>query len=171
MLFCSPWNNCDVGWARSCDESRARTGTQVLKLELRDHCWHSNTGNCVVMTDEIKFKLYVFRYSGNIVSGEFVTLAICLVEDSDHPDRFVGFEAMKNWSRLKGFFPKADVEFLKSWCRNLADEIRKAKRSVELFQTLENSSGSIDVSVELRAVLSHKQPEAEMKFLTNSYLR
>jgi hypothetical protein len=134
-------------------------------------CWHSNTENCAVMTDETKFKLYLFRYTGNIVSGEFVNLAVCLVEDSDYPGRFVGFEVLKDWSRLKGFFPDADVNFLKSWCHNLADDIRQAKRSADLFQTLENSSGSIDVSVESRAVLSHKQPEAEMKFLTDSYLR
>jgi len=123
------------------------------------------------MTKPSKFNFYVFRYLDNVVSGEFVNLAICLVEDSDRADRFVAFEVMQNWARLQAFFPNADVENLKSWCRNLSNDIHQAKRSADLFRMLENSSGNIDVSVHSQAVLSHKQPEAEMKFLADTYLR
>jgi hypothetical protein len=134
-------------------------GTKVLLLE------------CLAMSEATKFKLYVFRYSDNVISGESANLAICLVEDSDHPDRFVGFEIIKDWSRVKGFFPNADVEFLKSWCHDLANQLNQAKGSADLFSTLENCSGNIAVSVDSQALLSHKRPNVEMKFLTHSYLR
>lgn len=123
------------------------------------------------MTDPTKFKFYVFRYLDNVVSGEFVNLAICLVEDSEHPDRFVGFKTVQDWARLKAFFPQADVENLKSWCHSLSSDIHQAKRSADLCRALEDSSGNIEVSVTSQAVLSHSEPEAEMRFLADAYLR
>ena len=123
------------------------------------------------MTEPSKFTFYVFRYIDNIVSGEFVNLAICLVEDSDRPDRFIGFEVMQDWDRLKSFFPRADVGNLKSWCHNLSNDLRQTKQSSDLIRTLENSSVNIEVFVESQAVLSHKQPETELRLLADTYLQ
>ena len=133
--------------------------------------------NIVVMrNDEVesvepgRLKLYLFRYVDNVANGEFVNLAIALVEESAAIDRFVGFSVMEDWVRLKAFFPNADVENLKSWCAFLSDEIQRTKVSAELSVTLENASTNIEVTVQSQGVLSLKSPEDEMKSLAGLYL-
>lgn len=122
------------------------------------------------MVEETKFKLYVFRYIDNVIGGEFVNLAICLVEESDRSARFLGFEAIKDWSRLKSFFPHADVDSLKSWCDGLANDLQRSNGSRELFGELENLSGNIAVTVWSRPLLSDQPPEVEMESQANLYL-
>src|SRR5258706_13404085 len=116
--------------------------------------WH-RTEDQGEMTEPSKFTLYVFRYVDNVVNGEFVNLALALVEVSDSLDRFVGFEVMQNWARLKAFFPNADVGNIKSWCNNLSNDIQRPNDSAELFVTLENASTNIELTVESHAVLSN----------------
>jgi hypothetical protein len=153
-----------------CDEKGANLAWELSPFRNAYVLDPGRTEDQVDMTEPSKFTLYLFRYVDNVVSGEFVNLAIALVENSDSLDRFVGFKVMKDWARLKQFFPRADVDNLRSWCNNLSNEIKRAECSADLLATLENASTNIDLKVESHAVLSHKATEAELTSLATSYL-
>jgi hypothetical protein len=115
-------------------------------------------------------KLYIFRYVQNVVSGEFANIAVCLVEDSPDPKRFICFETTNDWVALHRFFPDADIEFLRNWCRGVAAEIRATKTPEQLLSVLENLSTNIDVVVSRYQLTKDQGFEHEIRALISSYL-
>ena len=116
-----------------------------------------------------KFKLYIFRYVDNVLRGESVNLAICLVEDSEHPPRFMGFETIQDWARVQSVFPMADIESLKSWCGGTARDLQQSNSLLELLSELENLSTNI--TVHSQPLTSDKSPDVEMRVQAALHLR
>ena len=122
------------------------------------------------MTEPTKLKLYVFSYIGNVVRGEFANVAICLVEISDSPDRFIAFDITRNWSRIQAFFPQADTAAVRNWCVALKDDVLQPGRTQDSLNFLESLSGTVSVSVQEKAMLTSKPPAEEMQSLVALYL-
>jgi len=117
-----------------------------------------------------KFWLYIIRYVGNVVRGEFVNMAVCLAEDGDGHDRFVGFECLKNWDRLQGFFPSADSVFLRGWCLEVGKELRSLERRDSALRQLSSEDTNISVFAETKAVETNSDPLQELHAVAQMYL-
>jgi hypothetical protein len=67
-------------------------------------------------------------------------------------------------------FRQADVRFLKKWRRSLKDDIHQADGRNAIVDLLENLSANIETSGISEALLSERNPSAEMAALAKDYL-
>ena len=118
-----------------------------------------------------RYKLYIVRYVDSPTHQEFVNIAVCLAEDSNAPQRFVGFESLSNWDRLQSFFPHADVAFLREWCEEVRGELNNHEKRDSVLQNLETMDSAISVFTETKAVETRADPHQALNTVANGYLR
>jgi Protein of unknown function (DUF3037) len=121
-------------------------------------------------TEPRRFRLYVLRYVNDVPRQEFVNIGVCLAEWDDGDGRFLGFRFLEDWNRLHAFFPDADVDFIRDWCRGLAGELASPETRDVALRQLEGIDSTISVFVDQRAIESRTDPEEELHTVANIYL-
>ena len=117
------------------------------------------------------FQIFVVRYVGDITSGKFMNIAICMSEISNGDGRFLACEYTDEWEKLKVLFPDADVEFLKDWCDAVRKEFCCPDTNRMVQDGLEDCSSNIDVSVSRRTLKATDDPNEEMRKLFQVHSR
>src|SRR5271165_7640177 len=56
---------------------------------------------------------FLLRYVPDVVKGEFVNLGVVLLEEGD--SGFTGVRFIRDWRRVRGLDPEADIELLESY--------------------------------------------------------
>ena len=56
---------------------------------------------------------FLLRYVPDVVKGEFVNLGVVLLEEGD--SGFTDVRFLRDWRRLRGLDPEADIELLESY--------------------------------------------------------
>jgi hypothetical protein len=117
------------------------------------------------------FQIFVVRYVGNIASGKFMNIAICMSEISDGDRRFLACECTDEWEKLEAQFPDADIDFLKEWCEAVRKEFCCPDTNRMVQERLEDCSSTIDVSVSRRTLMATDDPYEEMRKLLQVHSR
>jgi hypothetical protein len=111
------------------------------------------------------FQIFEVRYIGDIGSGKFMKIAVCMSEVSDGGSPFLGCEYTNEWARLEALFPDADIDFLKNWCEAVRKEFCCPDTSRLVQEGLEDCSSNIDVLVSRKTLNAADDPGEEMRKL------
>ena len=121
---------------------------------------------------------FLLRYVPDVVKGEFVNIGVVLLEEGE--DGFTDVRFIRDWRRVRGLDPEADVELLDSFESELrrllqsrAPEIINyrgpmSRRDWLVAQMRESFSGALEVTP-MSAVLT-ESPQAEIGKLAQMYL-
>ena len=121
---------------------------------------------------------FLLRYVPDVVKGEFVNIGVALLEEGE--DGFTDVRFIRDWRRVRGLDPEADVELLDSFESELrrllqsrAPEIINyrgpmSRRDWLVAQMRESFSGALEVTP-MSAVLT-ESPQAEIGKLAQIYL-
>jgi len=130
------------------------------------------------MADFRQCHFFLLRYVPDVVKGEFVNLGVVLLEEGDNG--FTDVRFLRDWRRVRGLDPEADIELLESYEAELrrllqarAPEIINyhgpvSRREWLLAQIRDSFSGALEVTA-MTAVLT-ASPQAELGKLAQMYL-
>ncbi|HTV64062.1 MAG TPA: DUF3037 domain-containing protein [Bryocella sp.] len=130
------------------------------------------------MADLKHCEFFLLRYVPDVVKGEFVNLGVVLMQEGD--SGFTGARFLRDWRRVRGLDPEADIELLESY----ESEIRRllqsraaevinyrgpmSRREWLLGQMQQAFSGALEITP-MTAVLTDS-PQAELGKLAQTYL-
>lgn len=130
------------------------------------------------MTAFRQCEFFLLRYVPDVVKGEFVNIGVVLLEEGS--DGFTDVRFIRDWRRVRGADPDADIELLESY----EGEIRRllqsrlpeiinyrgpmSRRQWLLAQMEQSCSGALELTP-MQAVLT-ASPSAELGILARAYL-
>jgi hypothetical protein len=117
------------------------------------------------------FQIFMVRYVGNIASGKFMNIAVCMSEISDGDSRLLACECTDEWEQLEALFPGADIDFLKDWCEAVRKEFCSPDTNRMVQERLKDCSSNIDVEVSRMTLLATDDPDRELRKLFQIHLR
>ncbi len=105
------------------------------------------------------------RYTPNIVTGEFVNIAVILFDPSGG---FCGVRFVSDWQHVQIFDPDADIEMLEALRRDIEGQFRSGKGE-EILKTMEDSFSN---AIQLSPGTTHQvnDPGKEIEKLASRYL-
>lgn len=130
------------------------------------------------MADLKQCEFFLLRYVPDVVKGEFVNLGVVLLEEGE--DGFTDARFIRDWRRVRGIDPEADVELLESYEAELRRLLQSRlpevinyrgpmSRHEWILAQMEHSfSGTIEITP-MKAVLT-ESPQAEIGKLAQTYL-
>ena len=130
------------------------------------------------MPDLRQCEFLLLRYVPDVVKGEFVNLGVVLLEEGDNG--FTDVRFLRDWRRVRGLDPEADIELLESYESELrrllqsrAPEIINyrgpmSRRDWLLAQIRDSFSSALEITP-MSAVLT-ESPQAELGKLAQMYL-
>lgn len=130
------------------------------------------------MADFKHCEFFLLRYVPDAVKGEFVNLGVVLLEEGD--DGFTDVRFLRDWRRVRGLDPDADVELLESYEAELRRLLQSrgheainyrgpmSRREWLLAQMQQSFSGALEITP-MTAVLT-ESPQAEIGKLAQAYL-
>ena len=123
-------------------------------------------------------EFFLLRYVPDVVKGEFVNLGVVLLEEGD--DGFTDVRFIRDWRRVRGLDPEADIELLESYEAELRSLLQSHEREIInyrepmsrrewlLAQMQQSFSGALEITP-MTAVLT-ESPQAEIGMLAQTYL-
>jgi hypothetical protein len=123
-------------------------------------------------------EFFLLRYVPDVVKGEFVNLGVVLLEEGN--GGFTDVRFIRDWRRVRGLDPEADVELLESYEAEIRRLLQShlpelinyrgpmSRREWLLTQMQESFSGALDLTP-MTAVLT-ESPQAELGKLAQMYL-
>ena len=130
------------------------------------------------MADFKQCEFFLLRYVPDVVKGEFVNLGVVLLEEG--PDGFTDVRFLRDWRRVRGLDPEADIVLLESYEAELRRLLQSrlpevinyrspmSRRDWLLAQMQQSFSGAIELTP-MTAVLT-ESPQAELGKLAQMYL-
>jgi hypothetical protein len=130
------------------------------------------------MTAYKQCDFFLIRYVPDVVKGEFVNLGVVLLEEGD--SGFTDLRFLRDWRRVRGLDPEADIELLESYEAELRRLLQSrapdiinyrgpmSRRDWLLAQIRDSFSGALDITP-MSAVLT-ESPQAELGKLAQMYL-
>lgn len=110
-------------------------------------------------------RFFLLRYVPNPISDEFVNIGLVLLPPETHPElRF-----SKDWSRVKGLDPQADLELLDAFRDEIQHELAHAADQYPLLKKIEESFSNTLQASESKACLT-ASPAQEADQLARIYL-
>jgi hypothetical protein len=115
------------------------------------------------MSRQLQF--FTLRYAPNIVTGEFINIAVILFDPSGG---FCGVRFVNDWQRVRTFDSDADVEMLEGLSRDIEGQFRSGKGE-EILKTMEDSFSN---ALQLSPATVHlvNDPAMEIEKLAFQYL-
>jgi hypothetical protein len=90
-----------------------------------------------------KLQFFTIRYVPKIVTGEFVNIGVIL---SDPSGGFCGVRFLRDWEKVQGLDPDADIKMLEALCGDIEGHFRRGK-GAEILKTMGDSfSNTIQLS-------------------------
>ena len=130
------------------------------------------------MSDFKQCQFFLLRYVPDVVKGEFVNLGVVLLEEGDNG--FTDVRFLRDWRRVRGLDPEADIELLESYESELRRLLQSrapqiinyrgpmSRRDWLLAQIRDSFSGALEITP-MSAVLT-ESPQAELGKLAQMYL-
>lgn len=130
------------------------------------------------MSDFRQCHFFLLRYVPDVVKGEFVNLGVVLLEEGENG--FTDLRFLRDWRRLRGLDPEADIELLESYEAELRRLLQSrvpeiinyrgpmSRRDWLLAQIRDSFSGALEITP-MTAVLA-ESPQAELGKLAQMYL-
>ncbi len=130
------------------------------------------------MADFKQCEFFLLRYVPDVVKGEFVNIGVVLLETGD--GGFTDVRFMRDWRRVRGADPDADIELLESYEEDLRRLLQSrvpeiinyrgpmSRREWLLTQMEQSFSGALELTP-MQAVLT-ESPAAELGVLAHAYL-
>ncbi len=130
------------------------------------------------MADFKQCEFFLLRYVPDVVKGEFVNLGVVLLEEGEHG--FTDVRFLRDWRRVRGLDPEADIDLLESYGSELRRVLQSrvpevinyrgpmSRREWLLEQMQQSFSGALEITP-MMAVLT-ESPQAEIGKLAQTYL-
>jgi len=130
------------------------------------------------MADFKQCEFFLLRYVPDVVKGEFVNLGVVLLEEGENG--FTDVRFLRDWRRIRGLDPEADIELLESYEGELRRLLQSrlpevinyrgpmSRREWLLAQMQGSFSGALEITP-MTAVLT-ESPQAEIGKLAQTYL-
>jgi hypothetical protein len=130
------------------------------------------------MADFRKCEFFLLRYVPDVVKGEFVNLGVVLLEEGE--SGFTDVRFLRDWRRVRGIDPEADVELLESYEAEMRRLLQSGALEIINYrgpmsrrewlrqQMRESFSGALEITP-MTAVLT-ESPQAEIGKLAQMYL-
>jgi hypothetical protein len=130
------------------------------------------------MTDYKQCEFFLLRYVPDVVKGEFVNIGVVLLETAE--GGFTDVRFLRDWRRVRGADPDADIELLESYEEDLRRLFQSrvpeiinyrgpmSRREWLLAQMEQSFSGALELTT-MQAVLTGS-PSAELGVLAQAYL-
>jgi hypothetical protein len=115
------------------------------------------------MSRQLQF--FTLRYTPNIVTGEFINIAVVLYDPSGG---FCGIRFVSDWQRVRRFDADADIKMLEALSVDIEGQFRRGKGE-EILKTMEDSfSNAVQLSPRTFHLVS--DPAQEIEKLAFRYL-
>jgi hypothetical protein len=119
------------------------------------------------MQHQFQLECFVLRYSPDVVGERFINIGLVMVALGGADFGKVRF--LKNWTPVLRFDPDADVDFLKTFAKDIREQILNPERREQILQQMKESfSNSIQLST-LQVCVS-ENPISEFEKLSAEYL-
>jgi hypothetical protein len=119
------------------------------------------------MAEKHKLEFFVLRYVPDAVKGEFVNFGVLAVSDGGE---LLEVRFAKNWDRLLGLDPDADIEVLEALQREMRSEIGEKWDRAALVRRMEDSFANVVQLSSSMPVLSAELRDAEVETLARALL-
>jgi hypothetical protein len=99
------------------------------------------------MADRRQLEFFLLRYVPDAVKGEFVNFGVMALANGPNGAELIDVRFTKDWSRVLGLDPQADLEVLFALEKEIRREVGRTKEQVTLLKKMEDSfSNLIQVS-------------------------
>jgi hypothetical protein len=112
-----------------------------------------------------QLQFFTLRYTPNIVTGEFINIAVILVDPSGG---FWGVRFVSDWHQVLAFDPDADIEMLEALGNDIEGQFRSGKGK-EILKTMEDSFSNA-VQLSPGTVCLVNEPGKEIEKLASHHL-
>jgi hypothetical protein len=121
----------------------------------------------LMMRQQFQLEYFVLRYAPDVVRENFINIGVVMVALGGADFGDVHF--LKNWTPVLRFDPDADIEFLKAFAKEVAEQIRNREKREQMLQQMKESfSNSIQLSTP--RVCVSEDPLSELEQLSAQYL-
>lgn len=118
------------------------------------------------------FEFFLLRYVPDVVKGEFVNIAVVLIEaGANEPglEPFADVRFARDWRRVRCLDPQADVEMLAAVEREIRVELATPHGRDDLLHRLEDSFSNV-IQLSPRKGCFAENPEREIEIMASTYL-
>jgi hypothetical protein len=118
------------------------------------------------------FEFFLLRYMPNVVKGEFVNIAVVLIESTANEpglEPFADVRFARDWQRVRCLDPQADVEMLLALEREIRAELATTHGRDDLLHRFEDSFSNVIQLSPIKGCLT-EDPEREIKVMASMYL-
>jgi hypothetical protein len=118
------------------------------------------------------FEFFLLRYVPDVVKGEFVNIAVLLIESgANEPglEPFADVRFARDWHRVRCLDPQADMEMLGALEREIRAELATRHGRDDLLHRFEDSFSNVIQLSPMKGCLT-EDPEREIKVMASMYL-
>jgi hypothetical protein len=114
------------------------------------------------MAERKQVEFFLLRYVPHAVRQEFVNIGVLMVESGENGPVFADVRFAKDWRRVRGLDPQADVETLEALLREIRAEVGEIRDRTMLLKRMEDSfSNVIQLSAPMQVVTVSPAEEIE----------
>jgi hypothetical protein len=114
------------------------------------------------MTERRQVEFFLLRYVPHAVRQEFVNIGVLMVEGGANGAVLADVRFAKDWRRVRGLDPQADVEVLEALLREIRAEVGEIRDRTMLLKRMEDSfSNVIQLSAPMQVVTVSPAEEIE----------
>jgi hypothetical protein len=112
-----------------------------------------------------QLQFFTLRYTPNLVTGEFINIAVILFDISGG---FCGVRFLSDWQQVEAFDPDADITMLEALGREIEGQFRRGKGE-EILKTMQDSFSNA-VQLSDGTVCWVNEPGKEIELLASRHL-
>jgi hypothetical protein len=121
------------------------------------------------MAEKRQLEFFLLRYVPHAVRQEFVNIGVLMVEGGENGAVFADVRFAKDWRRVRGMDPQADVEVIEALLREIRAEVGEIRDRATLLKRMEDSfSNVIQLSAPMAVVTA--TPAAEIEALATMFV-
>ena len=114
------------------------------------------------MAEKRQVEFFLLRYVPHAVRQEFVNIGVLMVEGGENGAVFADVRFAKDWRRVRGMDPQADVEVIEALLREIRAEVGEIRDRATLLKRMEDSfSNVIQLSGPMTLVTASPAQEIE----------
>jgi len=120
------------------------------------------------MAEKRQLEFFLLRYVPDAVKDEFVNLGVVLIESANESG-FADARFIRDWRRVRGLDPEADIEMLEALERDVQTHLRETHSREALLKRLSDSFSNLIQVSPLKGCLS-AEPAKELETLASLYV-
>ncbi len=112
------------------------------------------------MIDSRQVEFFLLRYVPHALRQEFVNIGVLMVEDGANGTVLADVRFAKDWRRVRGLDPQADMDVLEALLREIREQVGEVRDRATLLKKLEDQfSNVIQLSAPMQVLAANPAEE------------